>query len=377
MKRLLALLMALVLLTGCGSLSWMPGKPQAVSAPEIPQWQRPQRVLTVCLEAGAVMPATLEEYAQAREITLEQTADLSQAAVVVTAAQPQGEQWLDLSQDPALAQMMELEPRTWALPGENCPYGYLPNTKALAELFGGSAPLSDLAAATFEEWESFLEAAAQWLEEPGRVTVTLNGVDYMLTEEKGPGCQKLTGLFAIDCTQGFGAAALEKALLASGGETTAQRLTGPLNSSWQTFGMEQEYLAVPGTDGAAAKAAFLEGKALFLRGTGWDALPMKFSFDETDLAPGCHVTLEELARQTTQVSGGWLAIPAQAGVKNQEEGLGYLLWLAAEEKISQPKMMMTASQSKAVNQALADCLGKKWTPQLRKTYIKKVLDALN
>src|SRR5699024_10917177 len=92
---------------------------------------------------------------------------------------------------------------------------------------------------------------------------------------------------------------------AAGGRTDAQ-LTGALNSLWTLLTDEAGSLAGAGEDGAApgraeAQAAFAEGKALFFRAStaqsGLSAedtvvVPLKFTFDDTDLHGG--FSLEEL-----------------------------------------------------------------------------------
>lgn len=375
MKRLAALLLAAVLLTGCGALEWLPRLGQDASQTDASApAQRQETALVLYLEAGAALPPSLEEYAQERGITLTYTQDPAQAGLALLAAPPEGENWRELQGQPALDQQLEEETRY--LTGETIPYGYLPNTAALDALFGGAAPLADLKAATYSEWKAFVQAADGWLREPGETTVTLNGVEYTLAAQKTEALTGVEGVFAIDCETGYGMEALTPALTASGGDTSAKLLTGPLNSSWETFGLEQQYLAGEGADAAGAKALFEEGKALFYRGRGQDALAMKCSFDNTDMASGSGATVEGLATTPAQVPAAWLAVSAQAEEETARQGLGYLVWLAATQRLPDQETLMTGEQSAQVNAALTQYLGGNWTTAQRSQYIQQVLKAL-
>lgn len=376
MKRLAALILAAVFLAGCSALEWLPRLGENASQADAPgQTVRQETVLPVYLEAGALMPPSLEQYGEERGITLTQVEDPAQAGLSVLAAPPQEpDNWRPLQDQLALDQLLEEETRY--LTGETVPYGYQINTDALNELFGGSAPLDDLKASTYAEWKAFVQAAAAWLEEPGETTVTLNGVSYTLAGAKGTALEGVSGVFAIDCKTGYGLEALTPALTASGGDTTAARLTGPLNSSWETFGLEQGYLAQGDTDAAGAKALFEEGKALFYRGRGQDVLAMKCSFDSTDMAPDSGATVEGLATTPAQVPAGWLAVSAQAEEEVARQGMGYLVWLASTQGLPEQATIMTGNQSAQANEALTGFLGGAWTNTQRSQYIQQVLKAL-
>lgn len=376
MKRLAALLAAAVLLVGCSGLEWLPQLGgDSAPADTAPEAVRQTVEVPVYLEAGAALPSSLEEYAQERGITLTQAATAQEAGLSVLAAEPQEGDWLDLQAQLVLDQALEGE--TFSLVGETIAYGYLPNTAALDELFGGSAPLDDMKASTYSEWNAFIQAVGKWLESPAQTTVTLNGVEYTLADQKGTVLSGVTGIFAIDCKTGYGMEALTPALTASGGDVSSKLLTGPLNSTWETFGLEQQYLAgTTDTDAAGAKDLCDQGKALFYRGRGQDAIAMKCSFDNTDMASGSGATVEGLATTPAQVPVGWLAISAQAGEETARQGLGYLVWLAGARELPGQETIMTGAQSAEVNGALTGFLGGTWSTTARSQYIKQVLAAL-
>ena len=198
-----------------------------------------------------------------------------------------------------------------------------------------------------------------------------------MAAQKGTVLSGVTGIFAIDCKTGYGMEALTPALTASGGDVSAKLLTGPLNSTWETFGLEQQYLAgTTETDAAGAKDLYDQGKALFYRGRGQDAIAMKCSFDNTDMASGSGATVEGLATTPAQVPAGWLVISAQAGEETARQGLGYLVWLAGARELPGQETLMTGAQSAEVNGALTGFLGGTWSTTARSQYIKQVLGAL-
>ena len=59
-------------------------------------------------------------------------------------------------------------------------------------------------------------------------------------------------------------------------------------------------------------------------------LPLKFSFDNTDLHGG--YALEELLGQPVAAGGGWLYISANADADARREAEAFLLWFYASEE---------------------------------------------
>ena len=184
--------------------------------------------------------------------------------------------------------------------------------------------------------------------------VTLNGKEYALPAERPEALAALEAVFAVADQDRFAGPVLAPVLgtcyktaeeAAAGGRTDAQ-LQGALNSLWTLLTDEAASLAGVGENGAApgraeARAAFAEGKALFYRAGASEAalaglsaegtvvVPLKFTFDDTDLHGG--FSLEELTNQPVVRSGGWVYMPAGADESQQTEACAFLLWLYASE----------------------------------------------
>lgn len=221
-------------------------------------------------------------------------------------------------------------------------------------MLGAEFDPADLQKATANQWQDFTSALADWLAAPAEATVTLNGKEYALPAEKPEALAALEAVFAVADQDRFAGPVLAPVLgtcyktaeeAAAGGRTDAQ-LQGALNSLWTLLTDEAASLAGAGESGAApgraeARAAFAGGKALFYRAGASEAalaglsaegavvVPLKFTFDDTDLHGG--FSLEELTDQPVVRSGGWVCIPAAADENQQTEACAFLLWLYASE----------------------------------------------
>lgn len=383
MKRLLAVLLCAALLTGCslsqkaeeltgrmrGFLTDLRGAEEA-SAPAQPAPTAQPAVLRICWQAeNAAVRAAVEEYAAARGITLE-TADSPQEADLLLSAQDPGEDGTDLS-DASFGQLAAAIAESGAAEGCRAlcvgadQYGWQADGAMLESLLGDAG--QDLQACSWAEFDAFARAVEDWIEQPGEQTVTLNGNEYTLAAAADENTLLLEAVFtaeADDC----GGPLFTPALLAAGEEPTQNRLTGPLNSVYQTLTLEATSFAEGGAQ------ALADGKALFYRGTrgavaALDAecagrlttLAVKFSFESSDFAADSGYTAEQLLTQPVAQGGTWLSIPAPAAqTEGGRQARGFLLWalkngrLAPAQADGLPAAELSGEQVAALNEAWQD-----------------------
>ena len=246
---------------------------------------------------------------------------------------------LDLSQQGELVQGMAGaltggQEGCFGLPLAGSTYGYLADRARLTALLGAEFDPADLQKASASEWQDFTGALDGWLAKPAELAAT-EAVFTVAAEDRftGPVLAPVLGT----CYK-----TAEEA--AAGGRTDAE-LTGALNSLWTLLTDEAGSLAGAGENGTApdragAREAFAGGKALFYRASASEAalaglaaedtvvVPLKFTFDDTDLHGG--FSLEELSQPVVS-SGGWVCIPAGADESQRTEACAFLLWLYASE----------------------------------------------
>lgn len=399
MKRMLALILAVLLLAGCGTMGILPEKV------ELPPVQSPAPTptpepLRYWLEPGAQLPESLTAYASSRGIALEETDSSSEAGIAFLSFCPSSDHW-DLSGEQLLAQGAQLlgsplSADQRGIPVEMGQYGYLVNTEALSQMLDGADALADLQAATYAEWERFVKLASGWMAGAKVNPARLNGKDYPFAAAKGDAAKNLDDVFAVDCQQGFGESPLAPAFAAAAGSLSADDLIGPLNSVWNTFALETSHLAtcgrgstaITGIDAAAARQMFEQGKALLLRTElqpGQDYVPVKYSFDKTDLNTDSGWTLDSLSRSPIQSVALWGAVPENAPEAQIDQGLGYLLWLytaPGSPLINQPSreipvLKLSREQEALANTAVTQLLRtKQWSTDQRTQYVEAVLVAV-
>ena len=357
MKRLLSILLSAALLAGCADLRLLPGGPSPAPSAAPEATEAPARVLAVWDEGGALSQA-LALYAGEQGVQVEQAADAASAALAVSAVQPAADSVLDLSQQGELVQGMAGaltggQEGCFGLPLAGSTYGYLADRARLTALLGAEFDPADLQKASASEWQDFTGALDGWLAKPAETAVTLNGKEYTLPAEKPAELAATEAVFTVAAEDRFTGPVLAPVLgtcyktaeeAAAGGRTDAE-LTGALNSLWTLLTDEAGSLAGAGENGAApdragAREAFAGGKALFYRASASEAalaglaaedtvvVPLKFTFDDTDLHGG--FSLEELSRLVVS-SGGWVSIPAGAEESQRTEACAFLLWLYASE----------------------------------------------
>lgn len=357
MKRLLSILLSAALLAGCADLRLLPGGPSPAPSAAPEATEAPARVLAVWDEGGALSQA-LALYAGEQGVQVEQAADAASAALAVSAVQPAADSALDLSQQGELVQgiagaLTGGQEGCFGLPLAGSTYGYLADRARLTALLGAEFDPADLQKASASEWQDFTGALDGWLAKPAETAVTLNGKEYTLPAEKPAELAATEAVFTVAAEDRFTGPVLAPVLgtcyktaeeAAAGGRTDAE-LTGALNSLWTLLTDEAASLAGAGENGAApdragAREAFAGGKALFYRASASEAaltglaaedtvvVPLKFTFDDTDLHGG--FSLEELSRPVVS-SGGWVCIPAGADESQRTEACAFLLWLYASE----------------------------------------------
>lgn len=426
MKRLSALCLTACLLTGCtaGPFQLTPPQPGAQSgqAAAPAATEPPARVLEVYDPQGT-MEKALQVYGQDQGVTVTARETPQDASLAITPEQPDGETSVDMAAQGGLVQVMA---GLAAGGGEHCyglplgeyPYGYLANAAVLRELLTpADTAVEALQKASGEEWTALITALTAWLAQPAETTVTLNGGEYILPAQKTPQLELLQGVFTVAGQDQFAGPVLAPVLgtcyktaeEAAAGGRTQEELTGALNSLWSL--LEQESSSMAGPDGPLKRGentqmltreqacnTYTTGAALFYRAScrevlGNDAqsvvIPLKFSFDETDLHGG--YSLQELAGQPVMVQSGWITIPA--GAENESgtrEAEAFLLWLYASEKGREllPKafegtglpnlaaVLPAGFEAAANSQGLALLQKETWTKADRSAYTSALLEQL-
>lgn len=374
--RLLALALAVCLLGGCAArdLALLPPSPTpGVTGTPAPSPAPP--VLRVFFESAQPgLDALLAAYSASRAVRVEPAASREAADLCLLASAPNAADaaaYADLAQDTLLSVLVQAagglaapaaDGSCRALPLGFGGYGYLADEALLRALLGDGFSAAALQQASWQEWEGLVQALGVWIQDPAEQPVTLAGQTFTLPAEKPAPAQGLTGVFAVPDAEpdAFSGSVLSPALCCAGLDGPAalqgdpDALTGPLNSLWILFRLETGWMAGP--DGprrrgaqaepaslADAAALLASGRAVFCRaGTGaLDALcdpdfaarliliPLKFSFDETDLAPGAAYSLDQLIRWPVVRAPAWLAIPAGAQPAQRAQAESFLLWLGA------------------------------------------------
>lgn len=375
MKRLFALLLALVLLAGCAPLAQLaqrlhPDAEQtpAATLPPAPS-AAPQTLHAADLGGGTAGAAALADYAAAAGVTLEWT-EPAAADLLLLPAAPEGGTCLDLAADPLLAAAIAragLEPAAdgavRALPLGRTLYAWWADG-ALLEALLGEGCLTDVQHAAWPEMTALAEALTAWLAEPAAVPVTLNGKPYTLPAQKPAAATALTGVFALagaDPAWTGSAAALTAPLLAAGDTRSEDTLRGPLNGLSSALLLEQRNAAGPAQQDFAAAAAQLQsGQALFLRAPladlaaacgdetfreGLVAVPFKGDYVQSDLSTATY-NLNGLLNYPAFVQTAWLGIPAGTDEAGQRAAAAALLWLygsaAGESALIDDLLLVTA-----------------------------------
>lgn len=320
-KRLLALALLPGLLAGCAVPAFPGTAPVSQAVVEAPL---PPAEQTLTAYADSALAPALTAYAEAQQVTLTLTDDPAAAALLLTRDAPTGE-LLDLSGDTLVAAAaaragLTAEGSITVLPLGKSLYGYWADGAALTALLGSDTAAVSLQNASWDEWSGFAETLTAWLEKPAEQTVTLNKTDYTLPAEN---TTQLAGVFGqpLSRTAGYTAA-----LLAAGGDRTAETLAGPLNAVYSAITLEQDNQPA---DGAGL---FVRGQLTELLATyGRDAcqskvlVPFKCELEAGDLTSD-EYNLTGLTNYPVLADVGWLAVRAGADEAEQKAAKSAILW---------------------------------------------------
>ena len=283
-KRISALVLSSCLLAGCAGQGAAATGETAAPSQAVPTAAPQSLTVNGLLDTSAAVGA-LELYAQAQNVTLQNSFETETADLVILDAPPQDDgTWKNLAENGLLAAAaqragLDTESTVTALPVGQSLYAYWADNRVLTELLQSDAALDDLRAATWEEWFDFVTAVTHWCAEPGAVQVTLNGNVYTLPAERRETLANLNGVFAaqepeVSGNSGDGGVAentpalYTTALLAAGEPLTEENLTGPLNALEQELRLEDANSAWQAgiADLWTSKYLFQQGNALFYRG---------------------------------------------------------------------------------------------------------------
>ncbi len=337
-KRLAALMLAALMLTGCAGLSVKPQRPEApkLPAPEPP----PARELTVYDPLESLAPV-LEQYSQSQGVTVTKAESPDTAQLAVFGQQPGPAAARDLTQSEGLVRVLAPEGPCYGFSLGSASYGYVADADLLKALLEDAGEAETVQKMSSQEWQSFTQALAGWLEKgPARQYYNLKGVTWYLPAKKEGAAAGLKAVFSVEGER-IGTPLLAPVLgtcykteeeFSAAGQRS--NLMGGLNSLYTLLGQEAASFSEGGLE------AFAKGETVFCRTTLESAraacgkeknlvlIPMKYSFDSTDLHGG--LSLAELLNQPVQVSGGWLGIPA--GTQQPQEAEAFLLWAVASEE---------------------------------------------
>ena len=200
-KRISALVLSSCLLAGCAGQGAAATGETAAPSQAVPTAAPQSLTVNGLLDTSAAVGA-LELYAQAQNVTLQNSFETETADLVILDAPPQDDgTWKNLAENELLAAAAQragrdTESTVTALPVGQSLYAYWADNRVLTELLQSDAALDDLRAATWEEWFDFVTAVTHWCAEPGAVQVTLNGNVYTLPAERRETLANLNGVFA-------------------------------------------------------------------------------------------------------------------------------------------------------------------------------------
>ncbi|MDR0639928.1 MAG: extracellular solute-binding protein [Spirochaetaceae bacterium] len=249
-------------------------------------------------------------------------------------------------------------------------YGYIVDTKMLAELFGSAdvkAVIEDIKGATYDEWEGFVTEADKWINNAPAAAFTLNGKPYTLAAAKTALTGNLNGVIAFMGSQRwtYGDHLVNVALNAAfttindslnATEADVRRIRGPLAAYAKALDFKTRHLA--GKNGPAKRGqdlvsdanfgydqavqVFAEGKALFLKQGNWAYnniltvsrevaerlyfLPVKMPITAADItAQG--VSVEKMARSIPVFVPNYYTVNALCSEEEKQKAYDFLVWM--------------------------------------------------
>ncbi len=249
-------------------------------------------------------------------------------------------------------------------------YGYIVDTKMLADLFGEENVdefLEDFREATYSEFEALVEKVNSYIKEGTAGEVLLDGEEYTLKPEKTELSKKLTGVFAVAGSEKwtYGDHMINIALDAvfanpdeakNADAKKIEDLKNPLMAYARALDLKSSYVA--GDEGAlkrgpqminsttngydAAVQRFAEHKALFIKQGNWaysniekanpeivstlTFLPIKMPFEDKDITVDS-LDAEKINRSIAVFVPNYYAINAKVSKEEQQKAVDFLVWL--------------------------------------------------
>ena len=316
-KRISALVLSSCLLAGCAGQGAAATGETAAPSQAVPTAAPQSLTVNGLLDTSAAVGA-LELYAQAQNVTLQNSFETETADLVILDAPPQDDgTWKNLAENELLAAAaqragLDTESTVTALPVGQSLYAYWADNRVLTELLQSDAALDDLRAATWEEWFDFVTAVTHWCAEPGAVQVTLNGNVYTLPAERRETLANLNGVFA----------AQEPEVSGNSGDGGVAEIA----DLWTSKDLFQQgnalfyrgYLADLISDSGAALSSAQKDALVWL--------PIKNNLTETDIA-NQRFNLAGLMNYPVLANRAWLAIPADADEESARAAAAAILWL--------------------------------------------------
>lgn len=358
-KQMAAIACSALLLAGCSvqQLQWVP---QAPTASAEVQEQQAQRVLYVQDDQG-LLEGALQAYSQATGVQVVSQQNQPDAApgLVVTYQLPTSQTAVDLAQEVPLLMTSagrSAQNSCYGLPFGGGSYGYLADARMLRALLGSSFDPAQLAAASWEEWQTFVQTVQAWIEQPQAVSVVLAGRSYRLPAQPGPELGQLAGVFTFAGSTAYNGAVLTPVLatcfatpeqVASRTQEDTAALQKNLTALVELMKLEASAMAGPQGRLQSSQAlelsqeqalqTFAQGQALFYR-TGTSEIklmepqlaqevclvPVPFGFAAESLS-GEGFAMDQL-RWPIEAAEGWLMVSSQAESQQQKEAQAFLLW---------------------------------------------------
>lgn len=253
-------------------------------------------------------------------------------------------------------------------------YGYIVDTRMVDALFGDGASsgfIKDMRTASYEEFQSLVEAVDKYIKEGTASSVTLSGTTYNLRPEKAELAGKLTGVFAVagadKWTYGdhminvaLNAVFSNPAEAAAATEKQIDSLREPMLSYARALDFKTTYAA--GKNGPLARGAdfintttanydsavqlFADSKALFIKQGNWaytniekangdivetlEFIPVKLPISDAAVtAEG--MTADKLNRSISVYVPNYYAINAKATEEQKQTAMDFLVWLNTSE----------------------------------------------
>ena len=249
-------------------------------------------------------------------------------------------------------------------------YGYIVDKQMLSDLFNlpdVTDLIEDIKAATYAEWEGFVNAIDAWIKRPAMAGVALNGKTYNLAAAKTGLIGKLNGVIVIMGSQRWtygdhfvnvalnaAFATINDALNAKADEV--KKIRGPMVAYAKALDFKTRHLA--GKNGPAQRGQdlvsdanfgydqaiqiFSEGKALLIKQGNWAYnniasvnkdvaerlffLPVKMPFVPADItAPG--MTIEKMDRSIPVFVPNYYAVNALCKEDEKQKAYDFLIWM--------------------------------------------------